>query len=69
MMVISIKEWDELPFPVQNFFHALSQEVFQIEPITDEIQEVFLCNKRNASIISLVDTILDAAEEAGIDEN
>ena len=40
-----------------------------MEPITDEVKEIFLHNKRNSNIIPLGDTILAAAVEAGTSEN
>ena len=39
-----------------------------MEPITDEVKEIFPHNKRNSYIIPVGDTILDAAVEAGTDE-
>ena len=40
-----------------------------MEPIDEEVKEVLLGNERNANIMRVGDTILDAAEEASIDEN
>ena len=51
------------------FYQTSSQEVLQTEHITDKVQELFLCNKNNAKIMLVRDTILAAAEESGIDEN
>ena len=36
MMGIPTEQWDDLPPPVLMFFQTSSQEVFQMEPITDE---------------------------------
>ena len=66
---ILTKEWDDIPYPGIIFFQTSPQEVLQMEPITDKVQEVFSRNKHNAKIIDAVDTILDASEEAVIDEN
>ena len=40
-----------------------------MEPIDEEVKEVLLGNEHNANIMRVGDTILDAAEEASIDEN
>ena len=40
-----------------------------MELITYEVQEMFSRNKRNGNIMRVGYTILDSAEEAGIDEN
>ena len=40
-----------------------------MEPVTDKVQEVFFCKKRNAKIMRVGDTIPSAAGESGIDEN
>ena len=37
--------------------------------MTDKVQELFLRNKHNANLMCVVDTILVAAAEVGIDEN
>ena len=51
------------------FLQNSSQEVLQMEPITDKAKDMFLRNKRNAIIMHVGDTILDAAAESVIDEN
>ena len=40
-----------------------------MEPITNEVQEVLSCNKRNSDIMCVEDIILVDAVEASIDEN
>ena len=40
-----------------------------MEPITDKVKEIFLCNKRNTNIMCVVDIILADPAEANIDEN
>ena len=40
-----------------------------METITDETKESLLNNKRNTNVMRLLDTILDAAAEAVVDEN
>ena len=39
-----------------------------MEPITDEAIYIFLQNKCNTNIMCVVDTIMAAAAESGIDE-
>ena len=68
-MGIHIEEWVDLPYPGLMFCHNPPQEVFQIEPINDEPKEYFLKKKRNTNVMRVRDSILDAAEESGIDEN
>ena len=67
MMEIPIEGWYDLPYPGIVFCQTLSQEVLQMEPITDEIKEAFLNNKRNANVMCVGYTILAAAEEVVID--
>ena len=69
MMGIPTKEWDGLPSPELMFFQTSSQEVLHMEPFTDEVQEVFLCNKHDSNIMCVGDTTLAAAVEDFIDEN
>ena len=69
MMGIPTKEWDEPPYTGLMFFQTSSKEVLHMEPLTDKPQELFSCNKRNTNIMRVVDTILDAALESGIDKN
>ena len=68
-MVIPTNEWDDIPSPGLMFCQTSSQEVLQMEPITDESKEMFSHKKRNDNIMCVGDTILAAAEEAVIDKN
>ena len=68
-MGIHTKEWDDIPSSELMFCQTSPQEVLQMQPIIYKPQEVFSRNKHNAKIIDAVDTILDASEEAVIDEN
>ena len=68
-MGIPNKEWDDLPSPGIMFLQTSSQEVLNMEPITDEFQGVFSRNKRNTKIMCVRDTILASSAEAGIDED
>ena len=69
MIGITTEEWDYLPYPGLIFYHTSSQELFQMEIITDKFQEVLLRNKHNTNIIHVGYTILDDATEAIIYEN
>ena len=68
-MGIPTKEWDGLPYPGFMFYQTSSQEVIQMNSITDESQQVFSHNKHNYNILRVGYTTLDASEESGIDEN
>ena len=69
MMGIPTKEWDDLPSPGLMFWQTSSQEVLQMEPITDKFQEVLSRKKRNPNIMCVRDTILASEAESGIDKN
>ena len=64
---IPTKEWDDITYPGLTFSQTSSQEVFNMEPITDEAKWMFSHNKHNYNIIYVGDTILDSEVEAGID--
>ena len=66
-MRITTKEWGDLPSTGIMFYQTLSQEVFKMEPTTDEIKEALSYNKRSANLICVGDAILAAAKETGID--
>ena len=68
MMGIPTNSWYDLPYTVLMFYQTSSQEVLHMEPIIDKFQELFSC-KKNANIMCVGDTILDAAAESGIGEN
>ena len=68
IMGIPTEELDGLPYPGLVFCQTSSQEVLQMEPITDESKEMFSHKKRNDNIMCVGDTILAAAEEAVIDK-
>ena len=68
MMGIPPIEWDHLQSPIFMFFQTSSQEVLQMEPIIDKVQEALLHKKQDSNIMHVGDTILAAAEESGIDE-
>ena len=57
------KEWGELPSPGLMFFQTSTQETRQTESINNIVR------KGDTSIMHVGNTILAAAEEAGIDEN
>ena len=68
-MVITTKEWDDIPYHELIFYRNSSQEVLYMYSNTDEAQKVFSHNKFNANIMCVEDAILAAAAESGIDEN
>ena len=69
MIRIFTNERDDLPSPGLMIWQNSSQEFLQMETITDETKESLLNNKRNTNVMRLLDTILDAAAEAVVDEN
>ena len=69
MMGSPTEVWYDIPSTGLMLCHTKSQEFLQMELITDEVQEMFSRNKRNGNIMRVGYTILDSAEEAGIDEN
>ena len=68
MMRIPTDEPYDLPSPLLVFFQTSSQEVLQMEPITEKFQEVFSRKKLNVTIMPVGDTILDDPAEDGIDK-
>ena len=57
------EEWGELPSPGLMFCQTSTQEARQTEYINNSVR------KGDSSIMHVGDTILAAAEEAGIDKN
>ena len=55
------------PISWTHVFQTSSQEVLQMEPITDEVKENNLRNKRRSNIMRVWNTILAAEAESGID--
>ena len=69
MMGIPNEECDDLLSPGIVFCQTSLQGFLQMEPITDESEEMFSRNKHNTNIMHVGDTILDYVSESGIDEN
>ena len=63
MMEAPTEEWVETPSPGLMFFQNSTQEVLKTKPISNKTR------KGNSRIMHVGDTILDAAAEAGINEN
>ena len=63
MMGSPTEEWGKLPYPGLIFFQTSAQEVRQAEYISNSVR------KSCAIIMQVGYTILDASEEAIIDEN
>ena len=63
MVVSPNEEWDDPPYTGIIFFQTSIQNFLQTETINGNMKKV------NVSIMHVGDTILDAAAEAGIDEN
>ena len=62
MIGISTEEWEYIPYLGLMFFQTSSQEVFQMEPITDKPKINFLRNKHKSNIMCVGDNILYSAE-------
>ena len=66
IMGIPTKEWDYIPSPGLVFCQTSSHKFLQMDPNTDEAQEILSQNKPNDNIMCVGDNILAAASEAGI---